>query len=169
MANPKRTSSSSAGEQGDNSLYTQDNVTVPDRSWRLTATGRKQADCIGRWLVSAAAAVRPVSWSRHTCARAKPPRRWRCRRPSGRRTRVLRERYLGRDQHHHARTISATNYARNWNVQAHRPAVLAYRRPASRLPTWPEDRVHNLLTSLSRRMPRRNPWSRSPTATSCSP
>ena len=30
----------------------QDNVTVPDRSWRLTATGRKQADCIGRWLVS---------------------------------------------------------------------------------------------------------------------
>ena len=23
-----------AGEQGDNSLYTQDNVTVPDRSWR---------------------------------------------------------------------------------------------------------------------------------------
>ena len=42
----------SAGEQGDNSLYTQDNVTVPDRSWRLTATGRKQADCIGRWLVS---------------------------------------------------------------------------------------------------------------------
>ena len=51
----------SAGEQGDNSLYTQDNVTVPDRSWRLTATGRKQADCIGRWLVSrAAAAVRPL-------------------------------------------------------------------------------------------------------------
>ena len=47
----------SAGEQGDNSLYTQDNVTVPDRSWRLTATGRKQADCIGRWL---AAAVRPL-------------------------------------------------------------------------------------------------------------
>ncbi len=42
----------SAGEQGDNSLYTQDNVTVPDRSWRLTATGRKQADCIGRWLVA---------------------------------------------------------------------------------------------------------------------
>ena len=41
-----------AGEQGDNSLYTQDNVTVPDRSWRLTATGRKQADCIGRWLVA---------------------------------------------------------------------------------------------------------------------
>lgn len=24
-----------AGEQGDNSLYTQDNVTVPDRSWSV--------------------------------------------------------------------------------------------------------------------------------------
>ena len=34
----------SAGEQGDDSLFTQDNVTVPDRSWRLTAIGRKQAD-----------------------------------------------------------------------------------------------------------------------------
>ena len=45
----------SAGEQGDNSLYTQDNVTVPDRSWRLTATGRKQADCI-----QPAADVRPL-------------------------------------------------------------------------------------------------------------
>ena len=42
----------SAGEQGDDSLFTQDNVTVPDRSWRLTAIGRKQADCIGRWLVA---------------------------------------------------------------------------------------------------------------------
>ena len=48
----------SAGEQGDNSLYTQDNVTVPDRSWRLTATGRKQADC--PWARGAAAAVRPL-------------------------------------------------------------------------------------------------------------
>ncbi len=52
MANPKRTSSSRRASRADNSLYTQDNVTVPDRSWRLTATGRKQADCIGRWLVS---------------------------------------------------------------------------------------------------------------------
>ena len=43
----------SAGEQGDNSLYTQDNVTVPDRSWRLTATGRKQAGLT-------AAVVRPL-------------------------------------------------------------------------------------------------------------
>ena len=56
----------SAGEQGDNSLYTQDNVTVPDRSWRLTATGRKQADCIGRWLRAAPAALGP---RRRSCRR----------------------------------------------------------------------------------------------------
>ena len=46
-----------AGEQGDNSLYTQDNVTVPDRSWRLTATGRLHRPLARR----ATAAVRPVS------------------------------------------------------------------------------------------------------------
>lgn len=50
----------SAGEQGDNSLYTQDNVTVPDRSWRLTATGRKQADCIRPLAGLTAAVVRPL-------------------------------------------------------------------------------------------------------------
>ena len=37
----------SAGEQGDNSLYTQDNVTVPDRSWRLTATGPAESEMGG--------------------------------------------------------------------------------------------------------------------------
>ena len=46
----------SAGEQGDNSLYTQDNVTVPDRSWRLTATGRKHRPLVGL----TAAVVRPL-------------------------------------------------------------------------------------------------------------
>ena len=40
------------GEQGADALCTRDNVTGPDRSWRLPATGRKQADCIGGWLVS---------------------------------------------------------------------------------------------------------------------
>lgn len=50
----------SAGEQGDNSLYTQDNVTVPDRSWRLTATGRKQGRLHRPLARRAAAAVRPL-------------------------------------------------------------------------------------------------------------
>ena len=85
-----------AGEQGDNSLYTQDNVTVPDRSWRLTATGRKQADCIGRWLVSQQLQlfdrymVSPYVRTRET---ASPPWPW----PKAKweENRVLRERFLG--------------------------------------------------------------------------
>ena len=84
----------SAGEQGDNSLYTQDNVTVPDRSWRLTATGRKQADCIGRWLVSQQPLfdrylVSPYVRTRETAATmALPKAKWE-------ETRVLRERSWG--------------------------------------------------------------------------
>ena len=72
-----------AGEQGDNSLYTQDNVTVPDRSWRLTATGRKQADCIGRWLVAQQQLfdrylVSPYVRTRETAATmALPKAKWR--------------------------------------------------------------------------------------------
>lgn len=84
----------SAGEQGDNSLYTQDNVTVPDRSWRLTAIGRKQADCIGRWLVSQQQLfdrylVSPYVRTRETAATmALPKAKWE-------ETRVLRERSWG--------------------------------------------------------------------------
>ena len=83
-----------AGEQGDNSLYTQDNVTVPDRSWRLTATGRKQADCIGRWLVSQQQLfdrymVSPYVRTRETAATmALPKAKWE-------ENRVLRERSWG--------------------------------------------------------------------------
>ena len=83
-----------AGEQGDNSLYTQDNVTVPDRSWRLTATGRKQADCIGRWLVAQQELfdrylVSPYVRTRETAATmALPKAKWE-------ETRVLRERSWG--------------------------------------------------------------------------
>ena len=101
----------SAGEQGDNSLYTQDNVTVPDRSWRLTATGRKQADCIGRWLVSQQPLfdrylVSPYVRTRETAATmALPKAKWE-------ETRVLRERSWGE-----INTITKddfkTNYARD--------------------------------------------------------
>lgn len=39
-----------ASKQGDNSLFTEDLVTVPDNSWRLTALGASQAHAIGRFL-----------------------------------------------------------------------------------------------------------------------
>ena len=137
-----------AGEQGDNSLYTQDNVTVPDRSWRLTATGRKQADCIGRWLVSQQQLfdrymVSPYVRTRETAATmALPKAKWE-------ENRVLRERSWGE-----INTITKdefkNNYARNWNFKNTDP--LYWRPPAGEsIADVAEDRVHNILTSLSRK------------------
>ena len=138
----------SAGEQGDNSLYTQDNVTVPDRSWRLTATGRKQADCIGRWRVSQQPLfdrylVSPYVRTRETAATmALPKAKWE-------ETRVLRERSWGE-----INTITKddikTNYARNWMFKNTDP--LYWRPPAGEsIADVAENRVHNLLTSLNRK------------------
>ena len=138
----------SAGEQGDNSLYTQDNVTVPDRSWRLTATGRKQADCIGRWLVAQQPLfdrylVSPYVRTRETAATmALPKAKWE-------ETRVLRERSWGE-----INTITKddfkTNYARNWMFKNTDP--LYWRPPAGEsIADVAENRVHNLLTSLNRK------------------
>ena len=135
-----------AGEQGDNSLYTQDNVTVPDRSWRLTATGRKQADCIGRWLVSQQQLfdrymVSPYVRTRETAATmALPKAKWE-------ENRVLRERSWGE-----INTITKdefkNNYARNWNFKNTDP--LYWRPPPGEsIADVAEDRVHNILTSLS--------------------
>ena len=137
-----------AGEQGDNSLYTQDNVTVPDRSWRLTATGRKQADCIGRWLVAQQQLfdrylVSPYVRTRETAATmALPKAKWE-------EARVLRERSWGE-----INTITQddfrTNYARNWMFKRTDP--LYWRPPAGEsIADVSENRVHNLLTSLNRR------------------
>lgn len=137
-----------AGEHGDNSLFTQDNVTVPDRSWRLTATGRKQADCIGKWLVSQQPLfdrylVSPYVRTRETAATmALPKAKWE-------ETRVLRERSWGEIS-----TITQddfrNNYPRNWMFKRTDP--LYWRPPAGEsIADVAEDRVHNLLTSLNRR------------------
>ena len=151
-----------AGEQGDNSLYTQDNVTVPDRSWRLTATGRKQADCIGRWLVAQQQLfdrylVSPYVRTRETAATmALPKAKWE-------ETRVLRERSWGE-----INTITQddfrTNYARNWMFKRTDPL---YWRPPAGEPTC----RRTACITCSRRSTgvlRRNPSSPSRTATSCS-
>lgn len=100
----------SAGEQGDDSLFTQDNVTVPDRSWRLTAIGRKQADCIGRWLVAQQQLfdrylVSPYVRTRETAATmALPKAKWE-------ETRVLRERSWGE-----INTITKDDFKSNYGL-----------------------------------------------------
>ncbi|MBT1166862.1 histidine phosphatase family protein [Bifidobacterium simiarum] len=137
-----------AGQQGDDSLYTQDNVTVPDRSWRLTATGRKQADCIGRWLVSQQQLfdrylVSPYVRTRETAATmALPKAKWE-------ETRVLRERSWG-EISTVTQQVFRDNYPRNWMFKRTDP--LYWRPPAGEsIADVAEDRVHNLLTSLNRR------------------
>lgn len=123
-----------AGEQGDNSLYTQDNVTVPDRSWRLTATGRKQADCIGRWLVSQQQLfdrymVSPYVRTRETAATmALPKAKWE-------ENRVLRERSWGE-----INTITKDEFKNNSRATGTSRTPIrctGVRRQASRLPMWP--------------------------------
>ena len=137
----------SAGERGDNSLYSQDSVTVPDRSWRLTSTGRRQADCLGRWLVMQQPLfdrylVSPYVRARETAATmALPKARWE-------ETRVLRERSWGE-----INTITQdefrNNYERNWIFKRTDP--LYWRPPAGEsIADVAENRVHNLLTSLNR-------------------
>lgn len=123
-----------AGEQGDNSLYTQDNVTVPDRSWRLTATGRKQADCIGRWLVSQQQLfdrymVSPYVRTRETAATmALPKAKWE-------ENRVLRERSWGE-----INTITKDEFKTTTRATGTSRTPIrctGVRRQASRLPMWP--------------------------------
>lgn len=123
-----------AGEQGDNSLYTQDNVTVPDRSWRLTATGRKQADCIGRWLVSQQQLfdrymVSPYVRTRETAATmALPKAKWE-------ENRVLRERSWGEINTITKDELKTTTHATGTSRTPIR--CTGVRRQASRLPMWP--------------------------------
>lgn len=123
-----------AGEQGDNSLYTQDNVTVPDRSWRLTATGRKQADCIGRWLVSQQQLfdrymVSPYVRTRETAATmALPKAKWE-------ENRVLRERSWGEINTITKDEFKTTTHATGTSRTPIR--CTGVRRQASRLPMWP--------------------------------
>lgn len=137
-----------AGEHGDNSLFTQDNVTVPDRSWRLTATGRKQAYCIGRWLVEQQQLfdrylVSPYVRTRETAATmALPKAKWE-------ETRVLRERSWG-EISTVTQDVFKNNYERNWMFKKTDP--LYWRPPAGEsIADVAENRAHNLLTSLNRR------------------
>lgn len=136
-----------AGEKGDYSLFTQENVTVPDRDWRLTSTGRKQADCIGRWLVEQQELfdrymTSPFIRTRETAATmALPKARWEM-------DRTLRERSWGEIS-----TIThddfKKNYRRNWLFKTTDP--LYWQPPAGEsIADLAENRVHNLLGSLSR-------------------
>ena len=136
-----------AGIKGDNSLFTQENVTVPDRSWRLTAAGRQQSDCIGKWLAAKQPVfdrylVSPYVRTRETAATmALPKARWI-------EKRILRERSWG-EICTVTRDDFKNNYPRNWMFRETDP--LYWCPPAGEsIADVAENRVHNLLTQLDK-------------------
>lgn len=136
------------GKQGDESLYTQETVTVPDRDWRLTAKGRQQADCIGKWIVNQQPlfdkyVVSPFTRTRETAATMSLPKaRWE-------ENRVVRERSWG-EISTRSNTEFQTRYPNNWTFKQNDP--LYWKPPAGEsIADVAENRVHNFLTNLSRK------------------
>lgn len=136
-----------AGKKGDYSLFTQETVTVPDRDWRLTATGRQQADCIGKWIVTQQPlfdkyVCSPFIRTRETAAiMSLPKARWL-------ENRVVRERSWGEISTRTTEDFKKT-YPHNWEFKQSDP--LYWRPPAGEsIADVAENRVHNLLTNLSK-------------------
>lgn len=129
----------------DSELFTDDNKNTPDRCWRLTDTGRKQATTIGEWIQSVETCfegyyVSPYIRCLETAAYMNLPNaRWE-------EKRTLRERSYGeicvatRDEF-------KKKYPRNWNF---RKNDSIYWRPPSgeSIADVAENRVHNFLMSL---------------------
>lgn len=137
-----------AGKKGDYSLFTQDTVTVPDRDWRLTATGRQQADCIGKWVVSQQPLfdkyiVSPFIRTRETAATMSLPKaRWQ-------ENRVVRERSWGEISTRTTKDFQES-YPNNWDFRQNDP--LYWKPPAGEsIADVAENRVHNFLTNLSQK------------------
>ncbi|KFI63875.1 histidine phosphatase family protein [Bifidobacterium cuniculi] len=136
-----------ANEDGNDEVFTQELVTVPDRSWRLTGTGRRQAHLIGRWLVSKQESfdqylVSPYIRARETAVNMElPGARWR-------ENRLLRERSWG-EISTRPRTEFREQYPNNWDFREADP--LYWRPPAGEsIADVSENRVQNLLNDLSR-------------------
>lgn len=136
-----------AGMNGNFELFTQENVTVPDRDWRLTSDGRKQSVCIGKWLVEQQKLfdyylVSPYIRARETAATMGLPKaRWQ-------EKRILRERSWG-EISIATRDDFKKNYPRNYAFRQNDP--IYWKPPAGEsIADVSENRVHNLLTSLNK-------------------
>lgn len=132
---------------GNVDLFTQDIVTVPDRSWRLTGTGRKQSRLIGKWLVEQQQSfdqylVSPYARALETALNMELPHaRWV-------ENRLLRERSWG-EISTRPRTEFREQYPNNWDFRHSDP--LYWVPPAGEsIADVSENRAHNLLTSLAK-------------------
>lgn len=136
-----------AGKRGDMSLFTEENVTVPDRSWRLTPTGVEQARAIGEWVRGEQPAfdryiTSPFIRTRETAGNlGLPDARWQ-------EMRVVRERSWGEIS-----TMGMDAFEEQYpnNAMFKRTDPLYWRPPAGEsIADVAENRVHNLLSNLRR-------------------
>lgn len=135
-----------ADERGDSSWY-QDDITVPDPAWRLTAKGRSQARAMGAFLAARQVGfdrymVSPFTRTRETAALLElPDARWE-------ENRVVRERSWG-EISTVPLSVFRESYPGNWRLRNADP--LYWRPPAGEsIASVAEDRVHNLLDTIAR-------------------
>lgn len=136
-----------ASKRGDDGLYTEETVMVPDRSWRLTATGVEQAETTGRWITASFAPfdrhiVSPFVRTRETAARLGLAD------ASWEENRVVRERSWGEID-----SIPVREFERSYpeNARLKRIDPLYWAPPAGEsIANVAENRVRNLLSTLHR-------------------
>ncbi|WP_104104780.1 histidine phosphatase family protein [Arthrobacter sp. 08Y14] len=141
-----------ASKAGDPSLYTEETMTVPDRSWRLTELGVQQAKVAGAWIAEQnikfdRAVVSTYTRARETAAMLGLEVRWE-------ESRVIRERSWGE-----IGSMSKQDFARKYsqNAQYRDNDPLYWAPPAGEsIANVAENRVRNILSTLHRENPREN-------------
>lgn len=135
-----------ASKAGDQSLYTEETTTVPDRSWRLTAQGVQQARTAGAWLAGQGiefdrAITSTYTRTRETAGHIDPDRLWE-------ENRVIRERSWGE-----IGSMSKQEFARRYaQNKAYRDSDPLYWAPPAgeSIANVAENRVRNILSTLHR-------------------
>lgn len=136
-----------ASKSGDNRLYNEDTMTVPDRSWRLTDQGVIQAKTAGRWIAEQEhdfdrCMVSPYVRTRETAAHLNiPDARWE-------ENRSIRERSWG-EIGSISKDEFRAKYALNHQWRDHDP--LYWTPPSGEsIANTAENRVRNLLSTMHR-------------------
>lgn len=141
-----------ASKAGDPSLYTEETMTVPDRSWRLTELGVQQAKVAGAWIAEQniefdRAIVSTYTRTRETAANLGLDVRWE-------ENRVIRERSWGE-----IGSMSKQDFARKYSQNAayRENDPLYWAPPAGEsIANVAENRVRNILSTLHRENARDN-------------
>lgn len=141
-----------ASKAGDPSLYTEETMTVPDRSWRLTELGVQQARVAGAWIAGLditfdRAVVSTYTRTRETAAHLGLDVRWE-------ENRVIRERSWGE-----IGSMSKQDFARKYSQNAaYRDYDPLYWAPPAgeSIANVAENRVRNILSTLHRENARGN-------------